>query len=52
METAVTATVTPIHMLVGLAIQLILPIIIIRKLDYLISLMHEYLDKNQDSSPS
>ena len=50
METAVTATVTPIHMIIGLVIQLILPIIIIRKLDYLINLMHEYFDRDQESS--
>ena len=50
MESAITATVTPIHVLLGLVIQLILPIIIIRKIDYLTGLLHEHLDKDQESS--
>jgi len=50
MESSVTATVTPIHMLLGLAVQLVFPIIIIRKINYLTDLLHEHLDKDQESS--
>jgi len=52
MENSITVNVTPLQMLLTVAFQLwivIFPIILIRKLNYLIALMHEQFDSGKES---
>lgn len=53
MENTITTTLTPFQVLLSLLLPfwiIIFPIIIIRKLNYMTDLLHEYLDGDQEES--